>query len=417
MHTRSDCRICHSTNIEKYLDFGEMPLAGGFLTKEQLKEEQLFPLNVYYCKNCTASEVLDIVPREILFKQYFYMSSATKTLSEHFERFAKEIKEKYLKNRRGLVLEIGSNDGILLKPLMDLGVNALGVDPALNVVRIAEEKGCRVVKEFFTPEVAEKISKKEGQAEIITASNVFAHVDDMDELMKAIKIMLAEEGTFVIEVHYVLDLVKKMQYDTIYHEHFSYYTVKSLQRLFERYGMEIFKVERIPIHAGSIRVFSRNKRKRNKAIERQVKALLEEEKKAGLHSFNAYVEFAEKVKKQKNQLNSILSKLKKEGKKIVGYGAAGRGNTLLNYCKIGRETLDYVVDASPLRQNKFIPGMHIPIVAPEKMRESPPDYALLLAWSYFNEVMKKEQEFLKKGGKFVIPLPRPRIIGVKDLQA
>ena len=404
---KDNCRVCKSKDLIQFLDLGIMPSAGGFLKKEDISKEKLYPLNVYFCRNCGLVQILDIIPAKELFLDYRYLSSATITLSKHFQDLAKKIKERYNLNKDSLVVEIGSNDGVFLKPMSDLSIKTLGFEPAKNIAKIAENKGLDIVNDFFTEENAKKAAEK-GKADIIVASNVFAHIDDLDDVMKGIKAILKGTGVFVFEVHYIVDLIEKIQYDTIYHEHLCYYSVKSLQHLMERFGMEIIDVERIPIHSGSIRVCAMNKDKEK--IKDIVKELLELENDRGLHEKESYTKFSEEVKKKRKELITLLRRLKEQGKKIIGYGAAGRGTILLNYCKIDASILDYIVDISPERAGRFMPGMHIPIVTPNKIKEIKPDYALILAWSYTKEIMNKEKEFIEKGGKFIIPLPEVKIV-------
>lgn len=268
-----------------------------------------------------------------------------------------------------------------------------------------------MISDYFTQKVAKDIVKNKGKAKMITASNVFAHIDDLDEVMKAVNILLKEEGVYVFEVHYLVDIFEKLQYDAMYHEHLCNYSIMPLAYLMDKYGMEIFDVKRIPIHAGSVRVYV--KRKSCNLYKKQpiVNELIDMEKKIGLDKEAAYFAFADKVKQSKEKLISILSSLKKQGKTIVGYGAPGRSHILINYCRINNDLLDYVIDESPERYNKFIAGIHIPIYSPSKVKEIPPDYYIMFAWNYKEEILNKEKEFLKKGGKFIIPLPEVEIIG------
>lgn len=405
---RSDCRLCKSRDLVEVLDLGKVALAGGFLRKNQFEGEKKYPLRVFFCKNCKLVQLLDVVPPDELFRDYFYQSSSTKTLSSHFAEYAKYLFGRGLVRKGSFVVEIGSNDGVLLAPLKGLGARVLGVDPAENVAAMAESRGIEVVKDYFTEKVASEISERQGKADVILANNVFAHIDDLDEVVRGVKAVIKEDGVFIFEVHYILDLIEKMQYDTIYHEHLCYYSLMPLIDYFRGFGMEIFDVERIPTHAGSMRVYARPKG--NGKISESVRNLLKTERDMGLDRLDTYLEFSERVREQKRRLMGLLRELKNDGKKIIGYGAPGRGNTLLNYCGIDTGILDYLIDMSPLRQGTYTPGTHIPVFPPEKMKNDKPDYALMLAWSYMSEIVKKEQDFIRGGGKFIIPLPEVKII-------
>ena len=407
IYKRKDCRTCKGTDLVKFLDFGNMPLAGGFIKKEQLKDDAAYPLAVYFCRNCKEAQVLDIVPSEVLFKDYRFLASVTKTLSNHFVEYAKEMKERFL-GKDSLVVEFGSNDGVLLKPFMELEVKAVGVEPAKNIAEVAVSKGCTVVNGLFTEKTAKKISSEYGKADMICANNVFAHIDDMHDVMRGIKALLKPDGIYVFEVHYLLDLVKTFQYDMIYHEHLMYHSVAALQYLLSLFGMEIFEVKRIPIHSGSIRVYSCNKG--NKKIDNSVQELLDIEKKEGLDKEVTFLKFAKDVLKKRDEISGIVNKLKSEGKRVVGYGASGRSVIHLNFSNLGKDKIDYVVDESPERVGRFVPGVQIPIVSPEVFRKDQPDYAVLFAYNYEKEVLEKEKEFTKKGGKFIIPIPEIRIV-------
>jgi len=403
---RENCRFCKSTKLTKFLELGPQPLAGKFLLPEQVKQKEgYYPLGVYFCNNCSLVQVLDIVSGDTLFLEYFYAPHSL--LSPHFTEYAKEIKEEFSLDENSLVVEFGSNIGMMLKPFKNLGIKAVGVEPAKNIAKIANDHGLETVVDFFTEKVALDIVKKSGKADLIIANNVFAHIDDLDEIMKGIKALLKDDGVYVFENHYLLDTVEKMQYDDVYHEHLCYYSLHPLIPFFEKYGMQVFDAKRIKTHGGSIRVYCSNSKKE---VNPRVNNLLLEEKKLGLDKFETFETFGKNVEKHRNELMSLLKSFKEQGKTIVGYGAPARGNTLLNYCKIGPGTLDYLIDDSPLRQGKSTPGTHIPIIPVDRFREEQPDYALLLAYGGYTEsILKKENEYIKKGGKFIIPLPKIKI--------
>lgn len=405
---KDSCRFCKSMDLHKFLELGPQPLAGKFLTSGQLGEkEDYFPLGISFCKSCTLVQVLDVVPKGKLFSQYFYAPHSV--LSPHFTAYAKEITDEFGLNEHSLVIEIGSNIGMMLKPLKELGVKAIGIEPAKNIAKMANEMGLETINDFFTEKVASGIVEKLGKANMVVANNVFAHIDDLDEILSGIKVLLKEDGIFIFENHYLLDTIENLQYDDIYHEHLCYYSLHPLVPYLDKYGLRVFDAKRIKTHGGSIRVYCGNSKRK---IKPAVQELLEEEKKHGLDRLETYIEFGNKVKKRRKELTKLLHSLKSDGKTIAGYGAPARGNTLLNYCKIGTGVLDYIVDDSPLRQNKFTPGTHIPIISVDRFRKENPDYALLLAYGGYTEtILKKEDGFIKNGGKFIIPLPEVKIIG------
>ncbi len=401
---RKDCRLCHSTDLRLFLRLGPQPLAGKFVKPEEAgKKETRYDLDVFFCNSCKLVQVVDVVEKDTLFSEYFYAPHSL--LSPHFTEYAKELATEFALNEKSLVVEFGSNIGMMLKPLRELGVKAIGVEPAQNIAEIANKLGLETIPDFFTEKIALEVVKKLGKADMIVANNVFAHIDDLDGILRGIKALLKENGVFVFENHYLLDTVEKLQYDDIYHEHLCYYALVPLIPFFRKWGMAVFDAKRINTHGGSIRVFV--SRSQTHSIQPSVKVLLEQEKKMGLDRFETFADFVERVKKNRTELTTLLKRLKSQGKKIVGYGAPARGNTLLNYCKIGTDILDYLIDDSPLRQNKFTPGTRIPIFSVEKFWNDNPDFAFLLAWGgYTEKILKKEQEFIQKGGKFILPLPK-----------
>ena len=406
MSKRKDCRMCGSTNVQRFLELSKMPRAGAYLKKEDLeKPETLYPLDIYFCKECFSVQLVDIIPRETLFDDYRYLSSvASKSVLKHFESYADEINN-MIKSKSHLVVEIACNDGILLKPIQNHQINCLGVDPASNIVSVAKEKGLNVINDFFGIDIAKQITEKYGHAEIIVANAVYAHVDDMDDMTKGISKLLSDSGTFIFEVHHLADIIKDMQYDSFYHEHFSYHSVITLSKFLKKFDMEIYEVKKFPIRGGMIRVYAKKIANKNQ-INSSVDEFITMEKTMGLDNFKTFLEFGKAVSEHKSEVLKLLNTLKSEGKKIVAYGMSGRGNTLLNYWKVDTKIIDYGIDASPERYNRLVPGMHIPIVQPEDSLVNV-DYALLLAWIFKDDIMKKESEFIQNGGKFIIPMPHP----------
>ena len=406
MPKRNDCRLCGSENVTCFLNLSNMPRAGAYLKKEDLEKPEIsYPLDIYFCENCFSVQLLDIIPRETLFDDYRYLSSvASISVLNHFDSYATEISN-MLTEKSKLVLEIACNDGILLKPIMEHGINCLGVDPASNIVDVAKQKGLNVINDFFGKKISEEILSKYGKAEIIIANAVFAHIDDMDDMTSGISNILSDSGTFIFEVHHLVDIIEDMQYDSFYHEHFSYHSIMTLSKFLKKYEMEICDVKKFTVRGGMIRVYAKKINNNNK-INSSVTEFINQEKILGLDRLETFEKFGKAVHDHKSEVLNLLNKLKSEGKKIVAYGMSGRGNTLLNFWKVGTDIIDYGIDASPERYDRYVPGMHIPIKSPENSLVNV-DYALLLAWIFKNDIIKKENNFINNGGKFIIPMPKP----------
>ena len=404
------CRICKNKKLEKILDLGEMPLANAFLDKNQIGQKEVsYPLRVVWCESCGLLQIDKIVPPEILFKNYIYVSGTSEALRKHFKGLATKVVINFKLSNESLIVDIGSNDGTLLKEFKKVDSKVIGVEPAINIAKIAEESGVKTINDFFSEDVAKKIVKENGKADAIIATNVFAHIFDLGELLKGVSYLLKDDGIFVIEVPYLVDLLENVEFDTIYHEHLSYFAVRPLKRLFKERDFKIVDIERVKIHGGTIRVFV-SKRKSRYNINGNVNRLISLEIEKGLNEVTVYKKFAGRVEKLKEDLVSLLQRLKSENKKVIGYGAAAKGNTLLNYYHIGPELIDFIVDLSPMKQNKFTPGTHISIFSPEQIYEAKPDYMLILAWNFADEIMKQQTKFKEMGGKFILPLPEVKII-------
>jgi 2-polyprenyl-3-methyl-5-hydroxy-6-metoxy-1,4-benzoquinol methylase len=404
------CRVCGGEGLQEFLSLGETPLANQFLRKDQLNSrEPRYPLEVAFCSRCGLVQLSHVVSPERMFRNYLYTSSMSRTLRYHFSQLATEAVQKFHLPKGAFVVDIGSNDGTLLKEFQAHGLRTLGIEPAANIAKMAEARKVETLNTFFTPEAASCVVETKGNADLITGTNVFAHVADLESFLRGIDRLLKETGIFLIEVPYLVDLLENTEFDTIYHEHLSYFAVRPLTVLFRKFRMEIQDIQRVPIHGGSIRVFV--KRSSNPLpISDSVEHFLSLEEERGLKSLKTYQAFAERVVTIKERLLHLLEDLKSEGNRIVGYGASAKGNTLLNYCGIGPETLDYIVDNIPLKQGLYTPGMHIPVLPEEKLREDQPDMALILAWNFAEEIMEKQQEYREKGGRFIVPIPDPRII-------
>jgi hypothetical protein len=400
-----NCVICDS-QPKMFLSLGKTAPANSFLKSDEFKKERKIPLEVCFCETCHHVQLSELVPPDIMFKNYLYVSSTSETLRKHFSELAADVMTKISKDSHPLVVDIGSNDGTLLKEFKKMNARILGVEPATNIAKISEKEGIETVNDFFNEDVAKKIVKKRGKAKAVTGTNVFAHQPSYSSFLKGIVSLLDDEGIFVIEVPYLANLVQGLEFDTIYHEHVSYFAVSPLNVLYRMFGLEIFDVKKRNIHGGSIRVFARKGNGAYSSHDKWVRM----EKELGLDSLSTFQEFAKKVIQTKVDLVSMLKKLKLEGKRIAGYGAAAKGNTLLSYCNIGTNLLDYIADKNPLKQGLYTPGTHIPVVSPGKIRDTKPDYLLILAWNFADEIIYQQKKFQELGGKFIIPLPEPVIL-------
>ncbi len=405
----TSCRFCKSKQLFPVIDLGSMPLAGGFLrSEEDFAKENKYPLMLYFCASCYLLQTNVVINREILFKNYFYYSSAISTLVDHFEKTAEELADMHSLKEKKKLLEIGCNDGAFLSAANKKGFTVVGIDPAENVVRKIEKK-FPVVNDYFTEKAATKIKKQFGLFDVIFSSNTLAHIEDMHDVVKGIKKILTTDGMLVFEVHYVGKLLKEMQYDMMYHEHQYYYSLHALQNLFSLFDMTVFDVKQIPIHAGSIRVYVQKKQGKEKVTSR-VSSLLAQERKDGLTKAKTFICFGNDIQKTKKDLINLLITLKKQRKKIVGYGASGRGTIIMNYCGLDKRYIDYVLDDAPAKQDAYMPGTHTKIISSDFLYTDKPDYVVLFAWSFVDEIKKKHKQFLKNGGKFIIPLPKVKII-------
>jgi len=403
------CRICKIQDLTKFLILGPQPLANRFLKKTQLSElEPFYPLDVYFCHKCNLVQLVDIVDKEELFRDYIYFSSGMPVLSEHFRLYAEDVIKKFLNSLDQFVVEIGSNDGILLKFFKDSGFKVLGIEPAENIIPIAQSLGVETLNDFFSEKLAEEIVKKYGRAKVIMANNVVAHINDHHDLVKGVYKLLDDKGIFIFEAPYLIDMFENLTYDTIYHEHLSYLAITPLSYLFRQFGMEIFDVKLFSVQGQSIRVFV--SKKGEYPVEPSVQKLIRKEKTLSLDKVESYFYLAKRIESSKNKLRQLLKNLKIQGKKIAAYGAPAKGNTLLNYCKIGPDILDYATDSLWSKQGLYTPGMHIPVVVPEIIQKDPPDYMLLLAWNYADTILEKEKNYRDRGGKFIFPISEIKIL-------
>lgn len=390
------------------LDLGLMPLSDGLLTKRQLAEhEPKYPLELVFCPDCSLVQILETVPPEKLFcEDYPYFSSFSDALLEHSRQNVLSLIKSRNLDGGSFVVELASNDGYLLKNYVEAGVPCLGIDPADGPAEVADKAGVPTLCEFFTEKLAHKLADEQRRADVIHANNVLAHVADTNGFVEGIKILLKDNGVAVIEAPYVRDLVDNCEFDTIYHEHLCYFSVTSLDKLFRRHRLFLNNIMKLSIHGGSLRLFVEPR----EDVQESAKALLEQEKRLGVDTFAYYEKFSERVERIRKDMRGLLSQLKKQGKRIAGYGAAAKGAIMLNYVAAGTDLVDFIVDRNVHKQGKFMPGVHIPIYEPDKITRDMPDYVLILPWNFRDEIISQQSAFQQRGGKFIIPIPKPQII-------
>lgn len=409
-HRRTNCRVCKSKNLSVFLDYGDMPLAGNFVFPSDLDEVKFYPMDLAVCLDCSLVQILNVVDPEVIFTDYRYLSSVTQTLTQHFRDYAALLQQEVLPRTDPFLVEIGCNDGVLLDPLNKLGVKVLGVDAAENVIQLTRPRGIDVIHGFFGLPIADAIEQEHGKADVITASNVFAHIDDLDGVMQGVDRLLSTEGKFIVEVHYVLDLLKTFQFDTVYHEHLCYYSLHALQVLYQRFGFSIVDVQHLPMHGGTIRVFAQRSESVHGNIKPVVQQMMAEELRHGINKTETYKEFGRQVERYRDNLTAFLLERKNSNRTLSAYGAAGRATILLNYCKLDQSKVVYIVDESPFRVGRCVPGVGIPIVFRSVLAEKPTNDCLITAWNYRDEIVGKEPAYLDQGGCFIMPLPEIEII-------
>jgi SAM-dependent methyltransferase len=407
---RADCRLCGATNLTQVLGLTPTPPANAFVPSDEVgRSQSSFPLDVYFCGSCRHLQLLDIVDPEILFRDYVYVSGTSPSFVKHFQTYAEDCIARFTPPLGSLAIDIGSNDGTLLQFFRAAGMSVLGIDPATKIAADATARGLETWPEFLNTELAARIVQEKGRAAIVTANNVFAHVDDLAGLTDCIRSLLDEDGVFIFEVSYAADVHANVLFDTIYHEHLDYHTVGPLVPFFEKHGLELFSARRIATHGGSLRGYVHHAGGPRK-LDGSVAALIADERARSLDQAAGWLEFADRIDRLGRELSSLLGDLKKQGKRIAGFGAPAKATTLMYRFGLDRTTIDYIVDDSPLKQGLFTPGKHVPVVASSHIAEVWPDYMVILAWNFADAIIANHREYLDKGGHFIVPLPELRIV-------
>lgn len=405
------CRFCGHTLRHIFVDLGMSPLCESYVSAEKQNQmEPFYPLRVYVCDACWLVQLEQYVSAEDIFTEYAYFSSYSDSWVAHAKNYTDMIVDRMRLGAQSQVMELASNDGYLLQHFVQKGIPVLGVEPAANVAVAAEKRAVPTVVKFFGRETARDLVKSHGHADLIIGNNVLAQVPDINDFVGGMKIALKPDGVITMEFPHLMRLMSDNQFDTIYHEHFSYFSFLTVSKIFEAHDMVLFDVEELPTHGGSLRIYGRHAEDHSKPLTERASELIAREKAAGFETVGCYLKFAEQVKETKRKLLEFLIQAKRQGKAVVGYGAPGKGNTLLNYCGIRTDFIDYTVDRNPYKQGKFLPGTHIPILDPKRITETKPDYLLILPWNFKDEIMAQMSDIRAWGGKFVVPIPETIIL-------
>jgi 2-polyprenyl-3-methyl-5-hydroxy-6-metoxy-1,4-benzoquinol methylase len=407
-----NCRFCKAPLEDVFIDLGNSPASNSFLTAKELNEPEVFyPLKVYTCSKCFLVQVDEYKKSDAIFSSdYAYFSSYSKSWLAHAKAYTAMMTERFKFNESSLVVEIASNDGYLLQYFKEKNIPVLGIEPTSNTAKVAQEKGIESVVDFFGTKLAAKLANEGRKADLLIGNNVLAHVPDIVDFVAGMKIILNDKGVITMEFPHVMQLIENNQFDTIYHEHFSYLSFYTVQQIFAAQGLELFDADEIPTHGGSLRIYGKHKEDGTKQISENVAAILEKEKSKGIASEEYYKGFQEKALKVKLDITDFLIQQKRNNKKVAAYGAAAKGNTLLNYCGIKSDLIDFVVDANPHKQNKFMPASHIPVMNEQYLKEQKPDFVIILPWNLKTEITAQLDYIKEWGGKLVVPVPALEII-------
>jgi SAM-dependent methyltransferase len=402
----SGCRFCGSKLEHIFVDLGVSPLVQSFLSSDKLNQmEPFYPLQVFVCDKCFLVQLQEFVAPENIFSDYLYFASYSDTWLAHAKRYTDEMVRRFPISEKSLVIEIASNDGYLLQYFAEKNIPVLGVEPAANVAQVAAKKGISSITKFFSRETAKELVAAGKRADLLLGNNVLAHVPDVNDFVEGMKILLKPQGVITMEFPHLMQLMEQNQFDTIYHEHFSYFSFLTVQKIFAAHGLTLFDVQELPTHGGSLRIYARHAEDSTKPVGQAVTGLCAREEAGGYARLETYSRFAEQVKETKRKLLEFLINAKRNGKKIAAYGAAAKGNTLLNYCAIRTDFLDYTVDRSPYKQGMFLPGTRIPVYSPDQIKRTQPDYLLILPWNLKDEIIQQNAYIRDWGGQFVVPIP------------
>jgi len=406
-----NCRFCNSSLQHTLVDLGMSPLCESFLAADQVNRmEPFYPLKVYVCGRCFLAQLEEYVSPENIFTEYAYFSSYSDSWLQHAKNYTELMIERYKLDQKSQVVELASNDGYLLQYFVQKGIPALGIEPAKNVAQVAIEKGISTITEFFGVELAQKMAKDGTKADLLLGNNVLAQVPDINDFVAGMKITLKPGGVITMEFPHLIRLIQENQFDTIYHEHFSYFSFLVVEGIFAAHGITLFDLEELNTHGGSIRIYGRHAEDESKPVSGKLLEMKNRELAAGYDKMEVYAAFADRVVETKRKLLKILIKAKEQKKRIVGYGAPGKGNTLLNYCGIRNDFLEYTVDRNPYKHGRFTPGTHIEIFPPDRIWEDRPDYLFVLPWNLKEEIIK-QMSFIKEwGGVFIVPIPEPEVV-------
>jgi len=406
----ASCRFCGTPLHFTFVDLGMSPLCESFLSSDQLNQmEPFYPLHVFVCEKCFLVQLEEYVSPEDIFTEYAYFSSYADSWLQHVSNYTDLVTDRFSLDKSSFVVEVASNDGYLLQYFVKKGIPVLGIEPAKNVAKVAVEKGVPTLTEFFGVELAKQMRDDGKNADLIAGNNVLAQVPDINDFVGGLKILLKPDGVITIEFPHLLRLMEENQFDTIYHEHFSYFSFITAEKIFEAHGLTLFDVDELPTHGGSLRIYGRHTENEGLAITNRAREMHNREVQAGFMKMEHYSAFGEQVKETKRKLLDFLITAKREGKRIAGYGAPGKGNTLLNYCGIREDFLEYTVDRNPYKLGKYLPGTHIPIHAVEEIDKTKPDYIFILPWNFKDEIMQQMAHIRTWGGQFIVPIPEVRI--------